>query len=257
MQNDRRFYVYVHRRKSDGSVFYVGKGKGGRYKRKQGRSEYWHRTANRHGWECEIVFPNLTEQCAFSIEKALISSIDGLVNLCTGGEGAAGIPKSEAWKAAASERFKGKNNPMYGRGQPLSEDHKRKIGDSNRKPKPEGFGEKISSILKGRRMTESQKAKLKGSRNVGADNPMYGTKRERSPNFDPTEFIFLHPNYGRVTSTSYDMPLNFDVRYDSIRLLARGKIKSTRQWICLGPSGDEDLPDQVLAETEKMRRMAA
>lgn len=31
--NNNRFYVYVHRRKTDNSIFYVGKGTGYRYKR--------------------------------------------------------------------------------------------------------------------------------------------------------------------------------------------------------------------------------
>lgn len=86
---DRRFYVYVHRRKTDGSIFYVGKGSGKRCVEKQGRNIYWHRVATKYGWYCEKPYQNLTEPCAHSIEMMLINSIGrkSLCNLSDGGEG--------------------------------------------------------------------------------------------------------------------------------------------------------------------------
>lgn len=87
MQNDRRFYVYVHRRKSDGSVFYVGKGCGPRHKVAFGRSKWWHRTAKKHGWKSEIIAFGLTNSEAMAMEAKEIASRQSLVNLTSGGEG--------------------------------------------------------------------------------------------------------------------------------------------------------------------------
>jgi hypothetical protein len=91
------FYVYVHRRITDGLPFYVGKGSGNRawqFAGKQ-RNPYWHNVRNKHGVEVEIVFENLTEEEAFQCEKDTIIEFNyfgySLTNLTTGGEGSSGI----------------------------------------------------------------------------------------------------------------------------------------------------------------------
>jgi hypothetical protein len=100
VENNRKFYVYVHRRKSDGSVFYVGKGTLYRATTSVGRNRYWHRIANKHGWVPEIVFPDLTEFCALSIEKILIYAFHGKISNATdGGEGVSGLTHSDSTKA--------------------------------------------------------------------------------------------------------------------------------------------------------------
>lgn len=63
------YYVYVHRRLSNGHPFYVGKGKDKRAWDLQGRNSYWTRTKNKHGLLVEIVFDNLSEDEAFQCEK--------------------------------------------------------------------------------------------------------------------------------------------------------------------------------------------
>ena len=64
------FYVYLHRKKSDGRVFYVGKGRDRRAYRgdKSSRSDKWLNTANKYGWFVEIVFDNLSEDEAYALE---------------------------------------------------------------------------------------------------------------------------------------------------------------------------------------------
>ena len=47
------FYVYVHKKKSNGEVFYVGKGSGKRAWSSFGRNEIWQRTANKYGLKFE------------------------------------------------------------------------------------------------------------------------------------------------------------------------------------------------------------
>lgn len=75
-----KYYVYVHRRESDGSIFYVGKGCGKREYDKKGRNQHWQRVFSKHGMRSERIFNNLSHFCALSIEMALISHI-GLKNL--------------------------------------------------------------------------------------------------------------------------------------------------------------------------------
>ena len=84
---DRRFYVYVHRRATDGTIFYVGKGCGNRHLVSFGRNDWWQRVAAKHGWRSEIVTDGLTNKEAMAAEKALIAQTENLVNLTSGGEG--------------------------------------------------------------------------------------------------------------------------------------------------------------------------
>lgn len=97
------FYVYLHRRATDGVVFYVGKGKGDRAWRKSYRSKYWCRVAAKHGVTVEVVDGGLSEDDAFDVECGLIRiHADTICNLTAGGEGRSGRPQTEAQKKAAS-----------------------------------------------------------------------------------------------------------------------------------------------------------
>lgn len=89
MSKENKFYVYLHRRKTDGSVFYVGKGSGNRHSVVFGRNRHWHNVVSKHGYTSEIVMTFSNEACAFSLEVALIKfySRKNLVNLTDGGEG--------------------------------------------------------------------------------------------------------------------------------------------------------------------------
>lgn len=86
---DRSFYVYVHRRLSDGTPFYVGKGKTNRAYVTFGRSPEWASVQSEHGLIVEIVKRHLSEWCAYTLEKIMIGihSHHGLVNKTTGGGG--------------------------------------------------------------------------------------------------------------------------------------------------------------------------
>jgi len=109
---DKQFYVYVHMKATDDSVFYVGKGSKYRYTTKQGRNEYWHRIVNKHGFVAEIVKDGLSFEEANAYEIQLIKELRDqgcqLCNMTDGGEGCLGAKKTPEQKAAISQKNKGR-----------------------------------------------------------------------------------------------------------------------------------------------------
>lgn len=96
MSKKAKYYVYLHRKASNGEVFYVGMGNGRRAYRLKGqsRSEFWHNVAKRHGVKVEIYKKNLSLEEALSLEIELIAQYGHrkkgtgqLVNMTDGGDG--------------------------------------------------------------------------------------------------------------------------------------------------------------------------
>lgn len=72
---ERRFYVYLHRRKDDNTVFYVGKGTGNRHTTISGRSKAWKDVVEASsGFYSEIYKESLTSEEACELENKLISN---------------------------------------------------------------------------------------------------------------------------------------------------------------------------------------
>lgn len=103
------FCVYVHKRKTDDRIFYVGKGREKRARSRKPRNEYWKRVADKYGWYSEIVESGLTHEEAIDLEVRLIKEIGrkNLTNLTDGGEGTPGRIVSEKTKSIMSKRFLG------------------------------------------------------------------------------------------------------------------------------------------------------
>lgn len=87
------FYVYIHKKKTTGEVFYVGKGTRDRDWIVKGRNPIWTKIYKKHGCVVEILANNLQEWYAFELESNLIDYygkiVDGrgtLANLADGGE---------------------------------------------------------------------------------------------------------------------------------------------------------------------------
>lgn len=94
-ERPRGFYVYLHRRATDGSVFYVGKGKGGRaWMPHRSHNAHWVNVAKKNGVIVDIAEDDLLEPEAFSLEVKTIKEIgvDRLTNVSHGGEGISGMP---------------------------------------------------------------------------------------------------------------------------------------------------------------------
>ena len=90
-------YVYIHRRKTNGEIFYVGKGRSRRWGQSSDRNYRWKNIANKHGVFCEIVANSLTNEEACILEKKLITvygrldcKTGTLANMTDGGEGVVG-----------------------------------------------------------------------------------------------------------------------------------------------------------------------
>lgn len=105
------FYVYLHRRLTDNSVFYVGKGKGKRAWVSKSRNQHWQNVVNKHGgFLVEIIKENLTEQEAFDLEAETVKSIgiDNLTNQTLGGISTTGLTHSDETRKLQSEIAKRK-----------------------------------------------------------------------------------------------------------------------------------------------------
>jgi len=118
-KTDNNYYVYVHRKKSDNSIFYVGKGKGWRAYDFKTRSTFWKKTANKYGVTVGFVAVNLQDWYALELECSLIlkygrknNKTGFLVNLTDGGEGASGAIKTQEEKENISRRQLGSLNAV-------------------------------------------------------------------------------------------------------------------------------------------------
>lgn len=83
MTDDKRFCVYLHRRKDNGDVFYVGHGTKRRVKAacKYTRSKAWLLTVEQAGgFLCEVYKDGLTKQEAIDLEPKVASDYTKLVN---------------------------------------------------------------------------------------------------------------------------------------------------------------------------------
>tara|TARA_R110000744_G_C19176831_1_gene542301 strand:+ start:93 stop:773 length:681 start_codon:yes stop_codon:yes gene_type:complete len=89
--------VYIHKKGTNGQVFYIGIGNENRPYVKENRSTHWNRTVNKHDIDVCVIKKGLSWEEACDIEVALISfygrkdkGLGNLVNLTDGGEGAVG-----------------------------------------------------------------------------------------------------------------------------------------------------------------------
>jgi RNA polymerase-binding transcription factor DksA len=88
------YYVYVHKRLTDGSIFYVGKGKNNRLNIAKNRNKHWEHIVKKDGgYIAEIIYDGLTNEDALKKEIELISTI-GKQNLCNISDGGDGFDNS-------------------------------------------------------------------------------------------------------------------------------------------------------------------
>ena len=154
------FYIYAYLR-SDGTPYYIGKGKASRayYKNKR------HRIPIPKDKSLIVIMEsNLTEIGALALERRYIrwygKKIEGgiLLNRTDGGEGSSGISLSDETKKKISQSLSGENHPMFGKThtedslskmrKPRSEEAKMRMKGVKRRPLTPETKLKISLALK-------------------------------------------------------------------------------------------------------------
>ena len=177
MNSVNNFYCYILKY-PDGIPFYVGKGRGYRYKRHLTK---WNIKNDTNGLKvnvinkirnsgkeplAEIIKTNLTEDEAFTLEIEIIKKYgkrcEGgiLTNMSDGGEGQTGYHHTEKLKSEFSKRFSKEKNPFFGKRH--TEESLKLIGNTNRgKILNENWRQKISVATKGRKMSDEHKEKIR------------------------------------------------------------------------------------------------
>ena len=175
------YYVYIYWRLDINEPFYVGKGKGKRWKRLDKgarKNKHFRNIINKIPIAVEIIKDNLTEEQAHGIEIWLINElvfeygfsidIEGnrsndhychLTNKVWGGEGCSGYKHSEEWKIENSKRLKGVKR---------SDETKKKISEANKGKNPRDYWIEGSLESASEKMSE---------RMSGKNNPNYGKSR--------------------------------------------------------------------------------
>lgn len=166
------YYVYAHKRSSDGSIFYIGAGKAKRAWSKSGRSAYWNGIARKHGFNVSILKDGLTFDESRQFEIQTIAELrnqgEKLCNLTAGGEGLNGLSHSNDTKLKISKGNKGKNKnrvhteetrkkmSIARKGKVHTEETRKKISIAQK-----GIKKTKPVHNKGVRMTDAQKEKLR------------------------------------------------------------------------------------------------
>jgi len=187
-----KYKVYLHRRASDESVFYVGKGNRWRENSKAGRNKHWHHTVAKHGLIVEIVARDLTNEEACNMERKLISNygIDNLVNYTLGGEGSEGYKHTQE----AIQKMQGRV---------LSESHKQKLSQSKLK--------KPSMFWSGKTRPEETVLKMsealsKPSRKMVKDMLLMGFSRKEIQEKTAESFAYIRQIASYLRGKGYEIP---------------------------------------------------
>jgi hypothetical protein len=174
---EKVYYIYLHIRKDNGKIFYVGKGTDNgklTYERSKSteRNLWWKNIVKKTDFDIKIVFTSKDEIKTFDEEKKLIKEygrkdlgLGTLVNLTDGGEGMEN--PSELTRKKLSESRKGEKNHNFGKS--LAESTKQKLRDFNLGKKlPIETCQKMSASRTGKKhpmfnKTHSEKSRKKMS----------------------------------------------------------------------------------------------
>ena len=172
-----RHYVYIHKKKSNGEVFYVGKGTANkkdffsRAKSSDKRNSYWKNIVSKHGFYFEIVAHFVDDKASQKFEKQLIKHYGRrnlktgcLVNMTDGGDGHCGIIVTAEQRKIRSINAQGKRSEAW-------------IKSIRRARKNGGNG---GVVVKGDKLPEWWRERISKSV-MGENNAMYGRTGVRHP----------------------------------------------------------------------------
>jgi hypothetical protein len=201
------YYVYLHLRKTNNKVFYVGKGKGKRAWSRHSRNKHWNHIVNKHDFLAKIVDKDLSEEQAFELETFMIDFI-GFENLCNmtfGGEGVSGLKHSEETRAKISSIHKGRI---------VSKEMCAKISAAKKASITPELRLKISQANKGRFYSKETRLKLSISK---TDHNIYVFYNEK---LDMTE-----------KCTRSDLCEKYNIKSNTLRKLFQAKAyKKSKGW---------------------------
>jgi hypothetical protein len=232
----KKHYVYIHKNPKTGAVFYIGKGKGGRFSDFKNRNEYWKSYVKKHGVVAGIFRDNMSEYCALTLEKILIGFIgkQNLCNLADGGRFNSGWNHSDESRAKIS-RFQKNKTPHASsllalrlhRCKRPSDEARIKMSKAKkgipRGPVPEHVRKKISMSHIGIRPSDEVREKLRLAK-IGK------RKREDNNKFDATVRVFEHKEHGRFVGCSYDLRHKYQIGAVCVRAIITGRQKTAKGW---------------------------
>jgi hypothetical protein len=149
MDNEKVYYVYIWYIIETNEVFYVGKGKNGRYKQIYNRNKFFKDMYASHNCDVRKVYENLTESEAFQKEQETIkwyreNTNFRLTNQTDGGEGSTGWvpPKEFREKQSKIQKKQWQDNEFKEKMMAIRT-------DENGPYKSQEFREKISQLVQG------------------------------------------------------------------------------------------------------------
>lgn len=234
-------YVYLHRRMTDGAIFYVGKGKGRRAWSANGRNRQWQFVQRKHGYKVQIVKRDMSEPCALTFERILISILGRplLVNSVDGGGGTTGWRHSEETKMRIGAFNKGKKASRKAletldrfRSQPRTDEWRSNMSIAA-KARTEGRSRsvetraKISASHIGMKPSRETLEKMRAAH--------LGKSGRLSPSYDHTIRAFEHSIHGTFTGTRGDFISAFGLRSSCVSTLINGKQKTVKGWRIVCP----------------------
>ena len=149
MDESREYYVYIWYIVDTDEVFYVGKGKGRRYKQTSNRNKFFTNMYKSHNCDVKKIYENLTESEAFQKERETVkwyreNTKFRLTNQTEGGEGSSG------WNPP--QEYRDKQSKIH-REQWQDEEFREKMlairTDENGPYKSQEFREKIAQLVQG------------------------------------------------------------------------------------------------------------
>lgn len=170
--------VYRHIRNDNNTVFYVGIGNKRRPYTKNGRSDYWNKITNKHGYTIDIIAENLDLETAIELEMFLIQEYGRLdlgtgclINMTDGGDGVNNLSEESRLKITKSNigrkatDIAKKRMSDAQKGKKLSKEHKSKISKANKKMVfSELHRKRISEANKGRKFSKEVRDNMSKAR---------------------------------------------------------------------------------------------
>lgn len=233
----RLSYVYVHRRASDGQIFYVGKGRDRRAWSRQGRNRHWHIVARKHGFTAEIVVSGLPEASALMVEQTVIAVVGfgRLTNATLGGGGVPGWRHSAETRRRISEAGKGREFTerqraalaVYNAEKKLTEEHKAKLSAAKKgKTRPPHSLETRAKIAASHIGIRPKAETLKKM----SDAKIGKAVGRKSPSYDHTVRTWRNDDGREFSGTRGDLIKAFSLGDPCVSAVISGRRESVKGW---------------------------